>query len=140
MKINVYNIERECTIINAPKGVFCTDVEGLYWFPMYFVIAPSVTKDELACGDVLVCPISGFNDDGTESLTTSPFWDCLTSVIFEELIVGHCQVFPTESVEEYAKEVLDVFTYRGVYINPTLRRKLKSKDYLSSLQKEVQQP
>ena len=131
MKFNVYDIERECTIVSAPKGVFCTAEEGLYWFPIYFVFAPSITEDEKSCGDVLICPISGFND-GMESLSTNSFWDCLTYPIFEKLVREGFGVY-YDNVEELARVIIDDMKVHNIPFHQLLQERLKDKDYFSKI-------
>ena len=68
MKIEINGIKREVQIMPAPSKCFCIFEECCTpSYPIYVGICEAITKEEVECGNILICPIFS-NNGGYENV------------------------------------------------------------------------
>lgn len=69
MKIEINGIKREVQIMPAPSKCFCIFEECCTpSYPIYVGICEAITKEEVECGNILICPICS-NNGGYEDVS-----------------------------------------------------------------------
>lgn len=131
MLVEIEGVQRECCVTSVPKGSFCIwDInEGLYGFPQFMVIAPSITEDEKSCGNIVVCPVECYNK-GFEYASPSKLYDSLYIDIFKPLVIGRFKSYVYDNIEDVFKEVYNEFIAHGTYICAHVEKYMENKEYL----------
>lgn len=129
MKLVINDIERECTILPAPKGVFCVD-EGILVFPQYIVIAQTV-GEEKRYGSTLMCPID-HNNDGYIKIMPITLYDELNLYNFKRSIGEYIAFGYSDSDIDAAEYIYDSMCIHKVPIRsnvPEYINELRNQEY-----------
>lgn len=85
MKLVIEGVERECEIQPAPKGVYAyLGKESCPAFP-FFIVLTKATAEEEGCGNLLVCPLMGYNW-GYENVRPAQISDTLYEKYLDDFI------------------------------------------------------
>lgn len=115
MKLVINGIERECTILPAPKGVFFME-EGCFVVPQYIAIAQTEGQEK-RYSSTLICPID-HHSGGYINITPGELHNELNRYIFEKLICEYVGNGFTDSNLEAAEYIYDSMCIHGVAIRP----------------------
>ena len=114
MRIVINKIERDCKILPAPSNSFYIKNE-IYGFPLYVIIAPAITKEELEYGDILVCPVVSL--DGYESINPMTIDNYLYLFRFKNLVEDYYKEGYFATKKWAAEWLLEDFQNHGVKID-----------------------
>lgn len=110
MKTEINGVRRELKIMPAPSKCFCIFEEFCYpIYPLFIGICEAITKEEIACGNILICPIFSYNG-GYENAYPGEVKNGVCSSDIVTLYKNHRIYYEcNESEEEMLSDIIENF-------------------------------